>query len=778
MKVLLSLLAAVTAAAAVSGTGDGVTTYTITAPESPKIIRSGHLDMGGESPDGGSIEVNSYYMSIDGRPVIPVLGEFHFSRYPAEQWEDEILKIKAGGVTVIPTYIFWSIHEEREGEFDWSGDRDLRRFVELCAKHDMPVIVRIGPFCHGEIRNGGIPDWIFAKPLDIRTDDPLYLKYVDRLYGEIARQLDGLWYKDGGPIIGCQLENELQHSAAPWGICYPGEAADHTSAVGDAEYAKVGVSVQERRAAAWEAGEQHLRTLKALAQKHGIITPLYTATGWGNAAVIPGETLPVTSAYTFPFWSKPAMSEFCRFKDMHRHPDYEPVRYVPEDYPAFCAEMGVGIQMTYSRRPIVPGAAAEALMVRSLGSGSNGIGYYMYHGGSTPKRGGGTEAFFSDEPMGMPKISYDFQAPLGEFGLEGKMYRNLRILHLFLADFGDILAPMETVLPAGWESITPDNRDDLRWCVRTKDGSGFVFMVNYQDHDSFRHDQEGIRLEIDLGDETLTIPAEGSLTLGKDVSAILPFNLDLSGVPLKYATAQLLARVDDGGTDHYFFFAPEKMAAEYCFDDCVVRIDEPGFGSTFTRGGVRITTLTRRQAENAAKFDGKLLISEATAIEPAPGRIELLSLGDNSAEYVLYPSSAGFEAQTAEVEPVEPEFELNTVNSRRFTVHFTGEPSEDVAEYFLSLDYTGDVAMAFLGGGLVHDHFWTGEPWLIGLNRLRDGMQDEDLVFYLRPLRRNAPFLGDIPEESLPDFEAAGGGVVKVSGVDVIPQYRIPVRVL
>ena len=162
MKVLLSLLAAMTAAAAVSGTGDGVTTYTITAPESPKLIRSGHLDMGGESPDGGSIEVNSYYMSIDGRPVIPVLGEFHFSRYPAEQWEDEILKIKAGGVTVIPTYIFWSIHEEREGEFDWSGDRDLRRFVELCAKHDMPVIVRIGPFCHGEIRNGGIPDWIFA----------------------------------------------------------------------------------------------------------------------------------------------------------------------------------------------------------------------------------------------------------------------------------------------------------------------------------------------------------------------------------------------------------------------------------------------------------------------------------------------------------------------------------------------------------------------------------------------------------------------------------------
>lgn len=65
--------------------------------------------------------------------------------------------------------------------------------------------------------------------------------------------------------------------------------------------------------------------------------------------------------------------------------------------------------MIYTRRPIVTAKAAEALMVRTLGSGANGIGYYMYHGGSTPKMG--PTAFFSDEPMGMPKISYDFRLP-------------------------------------------------------------------------------------------------------------------------------------------------------------------------------------------------------------------------------------------------------------------------------------------------------------------------------------------------------------------------------
>lgn len=130
---------------------------------------------------------------MDGEPVIPVMGEFHYSRYPHEQWEEEILKMKAGGINVLPTYIFWSLHEEREGIFNWSGNRDIRKFFELCKKHDMNVMVRIGPFGHGEIRNGALPDWLFAKPLEVRSNDENYLFYVKCLYGEIAKQLEGRW---------------------------------------------------------------------------------------------------------------------------------------------------------------------------------------------------------------------------------------------------------------------------------------------------------------------------------------------------------------------------------------------------------------------------------------------------------------------------------------------------------------------------------------------------------------------------------------------------------
>lgn len=750
--------------------------YELDMPVKEKTIYSGHLKLGGSNPSGERIEVNSYYMSVGGKPVIPVMGEFHYSRYPECQWEEEILKMKAGGVTVIPTYVFWSIHEEKEGVFNWEGNRNLRKFLSLCQKHNMWTVVRIGPFCHGEIRNGGLPDWLFARPLEIRSNDANYLKYVKRLYEEIGRQLEGLYYKDGGTIIGTQIENEHQHSAAPWGITYPGEPKDMTSATYDANITMIGVSVQDKKITTADLGNLHMKTLKKMAEEAGIQTPLYTATGWGNAAVIGEEAIPVTAAYTYPFWAKPGMSPFCMFKDIQKNPDYAPVRYDTEKYPSFCAEMGVGIQMIYTRRPIVTAKAAEALMVRTLGSGANGIGYYMYHGGSTPKMG--PTAFFSDEPMGMPKISYDFQAPLGEFGLEHGSYRALRLLHLFLNDFSSQLAPMETVLPKGYEQMTSDNRETLRYAARVKGKSGFVFMVNFQDHDTARVDQKDLCLRLKFADETLRIPSQGTFTLPKDESLILPFNFQMEDALLKYATAQLLLKLDDKGTDHYFFFVPEGIQPEFVFDKTTVAgkhcyTPEAGLKSTFTvktSGGKRfkVTTLTREQALNACKVDGKLLITSSMVL-PEAGRVRLLNMGDPVFRYVEYPSAKGFKEQMKEVPSVQPEYTFRKVGSRRLAVRFSGKEYPQVNDYFLQLDYTGDVAMAFLKGELVLDHFYYGAPWKISLKRFQQELTDEELSFYIRPLRKNAPFLSDLPGEAVPDFSK--GSVVRVDSVQVVPQY-------
>ena len=147
---------------------------------------------------------------IDGKRVCPVMGEIHYSRVPSNEWADEVRKMKQGGVTIIATYVFWNHVEEREGVFDWSGQRNLRRFIEVCKEEGMPVVLRVGPFCHGEARNGGIPDWVFEKGCRTRSEDPVFLSLVERLYRQIFTQMQGLQWKDGGPLMACQFDNEYR----------------------------------------------------------------------------------------------------------------------------------------------------------------------------------------------------------------------------------------------------------------------------------------------------------------------------------------------------------------------------------------------------------------------------------------------------------------------------------------------------------------------------------------------------------------------------------------
>ncbi|MES1249513.1 MAG: beta-galactosidase, partial [Chitinophaga rupis] len=109
-------LAAITATSAFSQK-----VYSLDASRVTTEVRSGYFNMGDPGPADKKILVNSRYITIGGKPAIPVMGELQYSRMPAARWQDEILKMKACGVTVIATYAFWNHHEEIEGLFDWSG---------------------------------------------------------------------------------------------------------------------------------------------------------------------------------------------------------------------------------------------------------------------------------------------------------------------------------------------------------------------------------------------------------------------------------------------------------------------------------------------------------------------------------------------------------------------------------------------------------------------------------------------------------------------------------
>ncbi|HZL12139.1 MAG TPA: beta-galactosidase [Prolixibacteraceae bacterium] len=786
--------------------------YELDARVKPMEIRSSHLKIGGTNLLGESIDVNNYYLSINKKPFIPVTGEFHFSRYPNQYWEEAIRKMKAGGIDIIATYVFWNMHEELEGQFDWSGDNNLRKFIELCAVNQVKVVLRIGPFCHGEIRNGGLPDWLLGKPLSIRSNDPAYLTFVDRLYKQIGQQVDGLLYKDGGPIFAIQLENEYQHSASPWGLTYPGQPHDFTSSEHDRNVTQEGVGVATEKNLYAELGNQHMSVLKSLAEKNGLIVPIYTATGWGNAAVIENETLPVTAAYAYPGWAPASLSHFYLYTDLQKTPDYSPVRYKSEDYPCFAAEIGGGIMGTYTRRPVIPAKSLEALINRFLGSGANGLGYYMYHGGSTPK---GKLFFFSDEAYGYPKISYDFQAPLSEYGKPVESFYRLKLFHFFLKAFGDILAPMQLILPENVATIKPEDVNALRYSMRVKDGSGFLFLNNFQDHQE-RKDISDIRFKIKLESKEIAVPEGAGFTLAKDESAILPVNLDLGEVKINYATAQLLTSGRDHDGEYFVFFAPEGISPEFSIpvkkgqtiqgENCTISKNQERW--LVRTSGTEPSELKISQNNQITRFlildkpsalnswlisnenGTKLLISESLAMD-TQNAIEFVSRSDNVIDFIVYPATdAKPLASSGKVTKLSKKNELFTrfqiempkqvlnfpvkhLNNKMVIDLSAGLPS-GVNDVICRVNYKGDTGQDFINGELVADNFYNGIPWEIGLKRFLEKPDSKEMVFYFRPMYKDAEFLQDINPELIPEFNQRGQ-FLEIGEPEFFPEYRVKV---
>lgn len=782
--------------------------YTIDARVKPSELRWEHLKMGDKNFKGEEIEINNHYLTINGKPSIPISGEIHFSRYPNAHWNEAIQKMKAGGINLIATYVFWNMHEEHEGQFNWEGDNNLRKFIELCAANDIKVILRIGPFCHGEIRNGGLPDWLLGKLLTVRSNDPAYLKYVDRLYQQIGQQVKGLLFKEGGPIIAVQLENEYQHSASPWGLTYVGQPHDWTSSSRDKEITQEGVGISKKENPYIEMGNQHMSVLKSLAQKNGLFAPIYTATGWGNAAVIENETLPVTAAYAYPGWAPAEPSKFYLYTNLQKSPDYAPVRYQPEDYPYFAAEIGGGIMNTYTRRPVVPAQSLEALINRFLGSGANGIGYYMYHGGITPK---GDDFFFSDEAYGYPKMSYDFQAPLSAYGKPAASFNRLKILHFFIEGFEDLLAPMQVVLPVDPSSIELKNDKELRYAMRSDGDAGFLFLNNFQDHLD-RKDLHNIQFTVQLRNKQIHIPESGSLTIEKDESAILPLNIKLGSAQLNYSTAQLLTKGTAGNDEFFVFFAPEGIQPELSFEvmngqsingkQCNIDRNDQRILVSSTQlpfeinikskdQNTHILIIEKSDALNSWKIkcgmDDCLIISEAMVLDKQ-NQFEMISRGNNIINFKQYPnvtekintdrgmidrlskSTEIMAEYSLKMKPVSIDLPVKYMDNK-MSIDLSEGISEGVNDIICRINYIGDTGQGFINGKLVTDEFYKGIPWEIGLRDFLMMPGVDEMVFNFRPLYKNAVFLQDLDVSKIPVF-GNSDTYIKIEKPDFYPEYK------
>ncbi|HUC90417.1 MAG TPA: beta-galactosidase [Paenibacillus sp.] len=174
------------------------------------------------------VEIKNKQIWIDGRPQMIMSGEIHYYRLAKEDWQDRIDKLKDAGFNAVASYIPWLCHEPVKGQFDFTGatrpELDLAGFIELCAANGLYFIARPGPFIMAEMKNEGLPYWVYEKypeivpvtwderPVTTKTVDylaPGFLQAARNWYAEVMPVLAGRLHGKGGNIIGVQLDNEV-----------------------------------------------------------------------------------------------------------------------------------------------------------------------------------------------------------------------------------------------------------------------------------------------------------------------------------------------------------------------------------------------------------------------------------------------------------------------------------------------------------------------------------------------------------------------------------------
>ena len=772
------------------------------------------------APNGDVIAVNSQYLTRNGKPWIPVMAEFHFSRYPEAYWEEEILKMKASGVQVIATYVFWIHVEEIQGQFDWTGQRDLRKLASLCAKHGMLLYARIGPWDHGEARNGGFPDWV-VKNSPVRSNNPVYLSEVEEFYAQIGRQLHGLLWKDGGPVIGLQIENE---------------------------YSSRGRG----------KGREHLLTLKKMAIDSGLDVPLYTVTGWDNAEVPDDEFLPVYGGYPDAPWdgSRTALppSEVYAFRfgsrvssdmeaqdgakeaNLHRGTDLPAI-------PFLTAEVGGGIQDTYHRRPLLAPEDIEAMIPVVVGSGANLLGYYMYQGGENPDGKLTTlqESQRTDYPNDLPVKNYDFQAPLGEFGQMHPQLLELKLDHYFLNDFGPELAPARVIEPEP-HPASPQDTSVVRASLRIDGQHGFLFVNNYI-REQRMPERPDTQFEVKVPGNTFLIPAT-PVTVPANSVFYWPVNMSIQEIPLRYSTAQPILKAHSGGDDFVFFAAVPGIPVEFAFPaefhsaiqanrgaiaekDGLLRVQniEPGrdIALTIHRKGAR-THLVILSSEDAKCLwritaDGHetLLLTHAQVFSEGK-QLVMRQIGDPDFEVAVFrpdhaedPASADAQQSAHELfvrvarRLTPKEITLQSAKTRDFGKapeplvgphppwrqngvamipeetsfaqaaewHLTIPKNalDGLSDIYLTIHYQGDVSRLLEGSHLLDDDFFNGAAWQIGLKRFLPESTATTFTLDILPLNEKAPIFFE--PGFAPTFDSSGGQAGSLQSIEAIPEYEI-----
>ncbi|MDO4172856.1 MAG: beta-galactosidase, partial [Prevotellaceae bacterium] len=535
--------------------------------------------------------------------------------------------------------------------------------------------LRVGPFCHGEVYQGGFPVWLVrkaqqdAKIYKLRSTAPGFMAAVQRLYSNIYAQANDMLWKHGGPVVGVQIENECR---GPW---------------------------------------QYYMALKNMAVSVGFDTPFYTRTGWPklNGREEFGKLLPLYGDYADGFWDR-------KLTDM---PGDYPKAFIMKDtrisgvianetfgtnqdtkmekadlqYPYLTCELGGGMMQAYHRRINMSGNEAMPLAICKLGSGSNLPGYYMYHGGTNPYCSEHTMAETLNSPVtnynDMPVMSYDFQCPLGEMGQpQYNAFHQTRLLHQFLADWGEELVMMDV--------DTLSEHYARRGCfefyndyvrILNEQGTAYVRPVNMPWHGhSVTADAQPF---CHVGDTLYFIPIKGMKPVvkidGRSYRAKLNKSFKVKDVVvcvLSMDMARRAYKIDD--------------ALYYAVND----------GGILYKNGERIVEEYWKDTDSSVSYILKRKAGKPRDVKLGAQKVAAMPVDDDFKEAEVYAVDVAAISDTG-----------------------------DADDLFLSIDYQGDCARVYADGRLVQDNFWNGKSMLVRLSDL----VGKTVELRILPLRKDAP---------------------------------------
>jgi hypothetical protein len=447
------------------------------------------------------IRYDSQCFTVGGVDTFIFSLECPYPRCAREEWRDRFVKIRRAGFNTIDTYVFWNYHERQKGQFDFS---ELEEFFTLAREFGFFVIARPGPYVDAEIERGGFPAYVITERFPVRSMHPSSLQTSKHWYDHVLPVIRRHQITEGGPIILMQIENEIDFTDVP--------------------------ETEQR---------EYMRFLARLAWDAGIQVPLIS----NVSSVVRDRSDPdmariIDLCDFYPRWSflkdnelptnvaGLTMEEKVGLSDRAVLASLRKMRKDEPNVPLSVAELGTGYYSKIGGKLSEDEEGADATQINALTKtiiehGVTYLNYYLGWGGSN-----------RDWAAKGVTSTYDFAAPIREWGGLWDKYYNVKAIGDFLQMFGRLVTRSEVM-----EKAARSTHPDMTVSQRVSGSSAFVFIR--ADTDAEHHFHLTFRDPVD--GSNVTVPQHGQLTMGPHAMKMLPVQVPIAGGHLRYSTAEVLA---------------------------------------------------------------------------------------------------------------------------------------------------------------------------------------------------------------------------------------------